>query len=139
MAKYFIQDETLTNLADEIRVLSGTEDTLTPIQMTSNVQTANDEVDAQSALISQIQAAVNGLPEAKEDPIYQEKTVTPSDSVQVVTADSGYDALSKVTVNAAAPGGDVYIGALSIDGISPITSDAIIEEINYLLVDTAPF
>ena len=60
MAEYLIQDTTLTNLADKIRVLSGTEDALTPSQMTSNVQSANDEVDAQSALIDQLSAALEG-------------------------------------------------------------------------------
>ena len=60
MAEYLIQGETLTELGDKIRVLSGTEDTLTPSQMTSNVQSANDEVDAQSALIDQLSAALDG-------------------------------------------------------------------------------
>lgn len=60
MAEYLIQGETLTELGDKIRVLSGTESTLTPSQMTSNVQSANDEVDAQSALIDQLSAALDG-------------------------------------------------------------------------------
>ena len=50
----------MTSLADKIRVLSGTEDSMTPSQMTSSVQTANDEVDTQSALIDQLSAMLNG-------------------------------------------------------------------------------
>lgn len=48
-----------------------------------------------NALISKI----NALPEP-EEPSYQAKTVSPSTSSQTVKPDSGYDALSQVTVNA---------------------------------------
>lgn len=62
--------------------------------------TIDNEVNEQSDLIAQILSAVNGLPEAGTgDPVLQEKTVTPSASTQSVTPDSGFDGLSKVTVN----------------------------------------
>lgn len=60
MNEYLIQGETLTELGDKIRVLTGTENSMTPIQMTSNVQSANEEVDAQSVLIDQLSAALEG-------------------------------------------------------------------------------
>lgn len=60
MAKYFIQDETLTNLADKIRVLNGTEESMTPTQMNENLSDANNEVDIQSGLINQLSELLDG-------------------------------------------------------------------------------
>jgi len=64
MAEYLIQDTTLTNLGDKIRVLSGGTATMTPIEMATTLDTHNTEMTetlaTQDDLIAQIAAALEG-------------------------------------------------------------------------------
>lgn len=89
----------MTAIADEIRTLSNTTDSLGLDEMASHIGEANSEIDSQADLITQIQNALQNKASGSE-PVLQEKTVTPSASTQNVTPDSGYDGLGKVIVNA---------------------------------------
>lgn len=60
--------------------------------------TIDAELSAQDGLIAQIQAALEG--KASVSAVLQEKTATPTESPQEITADDGYDGLGKVTVEA---------------------------------------
>lgn len=60
MSEMIIQRESLTAIADEIRILSGTEGTMGLDAMKSNVSEANANVDTEADLIAQISAALEG-------------------------------------------------------------------------------
>lgn len=86
--------------------------------------TIDTELAAQDNLISQIQAAVDSLPEAGgSEPNLQTKTVTPTTSSQNVVPDSGYDGLSKVTVNAM-PTATQATPSISVSSSGLITASA---------------
>lgn len=69
------------------------------------VQAAHEKVaekggtTTQPYLVGNLASAIDTIPNATE-PVLQTKTVTPTTAKQTVTADSGYDGLSKVEVNA---------------------------------------
>lgn len=60
MAEMLIQSESLTSIANKIRVLSGTEDSMSLNAMENHINEANENVNTESELISQIMTVLRG-------------------------------------------------------------------------------
>ena len=116
----------MTALADEIRELSGTTTAKGIDTMTSDVNNANAEITTQTELLEQIAIALEGKASGggTSEISLQDKTVTPTTATQTVTADVGYDGLSKVIIEAIPSNYIVPSGTLSIteNGTHDITN-----------------
>lgn len=60
MSNYLIQGETLTNIADEIRIMTDVTEGMLPSDMINNLESVNAEIDNQASLISEVMAALEG-------------------------------------------------------------------------------
>lgn len=87
--------------------------------------TIDSELSEQDDIIAQIQAALEGKAGGATaiEPTLQEKTVSPTTDSQSITPDSGYDGLSKVTVNAM-PTATQATPSISVNSNGLITASA---------------
>lgn len=115
----------LTNPGESTDLLSGKELIDGSGSKVVGTFTIDDELTTQDDLISQIQNALNGKATGgtAKDPILQDKTITPTTSVQTVKSDAGYDGLRQVTVNAM-PTADQATPSIAINSNGLITTSA---------------
>lgn len=78
MAKYVVDDSTMTNIADPVRTLMGLTGGLTPANMKTQLDSANTAVTSQADLIAQITAALEGKAGGGSGEGGTSGTITPS-------------------------------------------------------------
>ena len=105
MAKVLVSDQYLEDIADAIRGINGQQTSYTPAQMAPAISALSSIIFDGSVYQDQDGYLVIGSTSGGGGSVInpnnlQNKTVTPATSQQVITADSGYDALGSVTVNA---------------------------------------
>lgn len=106
--KYVINDETMTQIADPLRSLTGRTDDLTPAEMAAAGAAAHTEVQTQTDLIDQIKTVLNGKAAGGTGKPEQEKTANITENGEhEIVPDEGYT-LSKVSLNVEI-GGDTEI------------------------------
>lgn len=97
--KYVINDETMTQIADPLRSLTGRTDGMTPAEMAAAGAAAHTEVQTQTDLIYQIKTVLNGKAAGGTGKPEQEKTANITENGEhEIVPDEGYT-LSKVSVN----------------------------------------
>lgn len=100
--------------------------------------TIENEADEQADLIDLIIDTANTLPNSGGgtiEPVLQEKIITPTIALQTVIADSGYDGLAKVTVNAIPASFVQPMATKGATTYTPSTSDQTIAGGTYLAGD----
>lgn len=129
MSNFILTEKSnLVAVADAIRSKTGQTGQMTLNQMissTNNFAGSEDltsELSEQDELIAEIQTALEGKV-AGGEPVLQNKTVTPTTSVQSIKADSGYDGLGTVTVNAM-PTATQATPSISVSSAGEITASS---------------
>lgn len=115
--KYVIDSETMTDIADPLRSLTGRTDELTPAEMAAAGAAANTEVQTQADLIAQIGAALEGkaIGSGGAAPVIEPLEVLENGTY---TAPNGVDGYSPVVVSVPIPDG--YIKP---SGTLPVTKN----------------
>ncbi len=91
----------MTALADEVRTLSGTTESKTVDDMTSDVGDANEVITSQALLISSIKSAIDNLPNAIPEDQYKDSTDLVVDGAKVITPAGFYPSDAEKSVKSA--------------------------------------
>lgn len=108
MAQVLITESNLTNIANAIRTKTGSTNTYIPSAMPS-------------AILSIVGSSIS----------LQTKTVTPNTTTQTVTADSGYNGLSKVVVNPM-PAGTLATPSITVNNTGEVAALTTVETEGFL-------